>query len=36
VEVTRDSVVATLMDLVGPDLREVLAKATAGEQQKEG
>ena len=36
VEVTRDSVVATLMDLVGPDLRKVLAKATAGEQQKEG
>jgi hypothetical protein len=27
VEVTRDSIVATLMDLVGPDLRETLAKA---------
>jgi len=36
VEVTRDSVVATLMDLVGPDLREVLAKAMAGKQQKGG
>ena len=30
VEVTRDSVVASLMDLVGPDLREVLAKAMQG------
>lgn len=36
VEVTRDSVVATLVDLVGPDLREVLAKAMTGEQAKEG
>lgn len=35
VEVTRDSVVATLMDLVGPDLREVLAKAVSGKQTKE-
>ncbi|MGB2824030.1 MAG: hypothetical protein WBF17_23830 [Phycisphaerae bacterium] len=29
IEVTRDSVVETLMDLVGPGLREVLAKASA-------
>ena len=36
VEITRDSLVATLMDLVGPDLREVLAKAMAGEQPKKG
>lgn len=27
VEVTRDSIVASLKDLVGPDLREILAKA---------
>jgi len=36
VEVTRDSVVAMLMDLVGPDLREVLARAASGGQAKEG
>ncbi len=36
VEVTRDSVVATLVDLVGPDLREILSNAMADEQAKEG
>jgi len=36
VEVTRDSVVATLVDLVGPDVRKVLAKAMSDEQAKEG
>lgn len=36
VEVTSDSVVATLVDLVGPNLREMLAKAMSTEQAKEG
>jgi len=36
IEVTRDSVVATLVDLVGPHLRQVLTRAMSGQQAKKG